>query len=136
PLQSPIHAYTIACTDTMHLTSTGHGSTTTTTGSITVTAPSLVDNFSASPTSGQAPLKVTFTDTSTGSVTGWVWNFGDGTSSTTQNPQHTYSTTGTYTVSLTVSGPGGSNTATKVNYITTVQTNPTGLVAAYNFNEG
>src|SRR5262249_26223104 len=75
------------------------------------------------------------TDASTGSITTWSWNFGDGTTSTTRSPQHLYSATGLYTVSLTVSGPGGSKTATKINFII-VQTNPTGLVAAYSFDEG
>ena len=102
---------------------------------VTVSHPPLVAAFSATPTTGPAPLLVTFTDASTGSITTWTWSFGDGTSSTTRSPQYTYPTTGTYTVSLTVSGPGGSNTATKVNAIT-VQTNPTGLVAAYSFDEG
>ena len=42
-------------------------------------------NFQASPSSGVAPLKVQFTDTSTGSLTSWFWNFGDGTTSTNQS---------------------------------------------------
>jgi beta propeller repeat protein len=58
--------------------------------------------FSASPTSGNAPMKVNFTDKSTGSPTSWNWNFGDGANSTQQNPEHTYSTEGNYTVNLTV----------------------------------
>src|SRR5664280_2324618 len=74
--------------------------------------------FSASPTSGNAPLKVQFTDTSTGSPTSWRWSFGDRTSSTTKNPVHTYSKTGKYTVTLTVRNAAGSNVVTKSSYIT------------------
>src|SRR5262249_23276492 len=51
-------------------------------------------------------------------ITAWAWAFGDGASSNVQSPSHTYSTPGTYTVQLTVTGPGGSNTATKTGYIT------------------
>jgi PKD repeat protein len=63
--------------------------------------------FSTSPTSGNAPLKVQFTDKSTGSPTSWKWSFGDGTSSTEKDPIHTYSTAGIYTVNLTVSNENG-----------------------------
>ena len=74
--------------------------------------------FSATPTSGRLPLKVAFTDTSTGNITTWAWDFGNGSTSTLRQPTHTYTTAGTYTVKLTVTGPGGSNTATKTGYIT------------------
>ncbi len=74
--------------------------------------------FSGSPTSGCAPLTVNFTDESTGDITAWDWDFGDGGSSTAQNPSHEYTSGGTYTVALTVTGPGGSDTETKTNYIT------------------
>src|SRR5262249_23528075 len=63
----------------------------------------------------------------------WAWSFGDGTSSTTKSPQHTYANAGTYTVSLKVTGPGGSATKTAA---ITVQAHVTGLVAAYSFDEG
>ena len=76
-----------------------------------------VANFTASTTSGKAPLTVSFTDTSTGSPTKWKWSFGDGTSSTTQNPKHKYSKAGKYTVTLTVTNAAGSNTVTKTDYI-------------------
>jgi len=76
-----------------------------------------VASFSAAPTSGEAPLPVAFTDTSTGDVTAWSWSFGDGSSSSLQNPTHLYALSGTYTVSLTASGPGGSDTATSVGLI-------------------
>jgi PKD repeat protein len=77
-----------------------------------------VANFSGSPTSGIVPLTVNFTDLSTGSITSWNWTFGDGGTSTAQNPSHQYTSTGTFTVSLTVTGPGGSDGETKNNYIT------------------
>jgi FOG: PKD repeat len=73
--------------------------------------------FSASPTAGYAPLKVTFTDKSTGSPTSWKWNFGNGKTSTAKNPSYTYTKAGKYTVSLTVKNDAGSNTTTKKNYI-------------------
>jgi len=77
----------------------------------------VVAHFVANPTTGFAPLTVTFTDQSLGNVTSWSWNFGDGSTSTMQNPSHTYTDPGTYTVSLTVTGPGGSDTEIKANYI-------------------
>jgi PKD repeat protein len=80
--------------------------------------PPPVAQFSGSPTSGTVPLTVNFTDLSTGSVTSWSWTFGDGGTSTVQNPSHQYTSTGTFTVSLTVTGPGGSDGETKNNYIT------------------
>ena len=61
---------------------------------------------------------INFTDSSTGTPTQWSWNFGDGTFSTLQNPQHEYFTNGTFTVALTASNTYGTNTATKTNYIT------------------
>src|SRR5260221_376341 len=67
-------------------------------------------NFSANPTSGNAPLVVQFTDQSSGSTTSWNWNFGDSSAnSSAQNPSHTYTNAGDYTVMLTVTGSGGSN---------------------------
>jgi PKD repeat protein len=69
--------------------------------------------FTATPESGSAPLVVTFTDTSTNSPTSWLWDFGDGTSSTTQNPVHTYSADGSYTATLTAQNSGGSSLATR-----------------------
>lgn len=78
--------------------------------------PAPVANFSSAPNSGVAPLNVAFTDASTGTITSWSWNFGDATSSTLQNPTHAYAA-GTFSVSLTVTGPGGSNTLTKTNLV-------------------
>ena len=69
--------------------------------------------FSSSVTSGQVPFVVNFTDQSTGPVTSWSWNFGDGTTSTSQNPSHAYTTAGSYTVQQTVAGANSSNSANK-----------------------
>jgi PKD repeat protein len=76
-----------------------------------------VTNFVATPTSGSLPLTVQFTDQSAGNPATWNWDFGDGTTSTLQNPSHTYTAIRDYTVSLTTKNGFGSNTATKVNYI-------------------
>ena len=84
--------------------------------SFSISAP--VADFTANPTSGKSPLTVNFSDQSTGNVISRSWSFGDGGTSTDQNPSHTYSIPGIYTVSLTVSGPGGSDTETKPDYIT------------------
>ncbi len=75
--------------------------------------------FTGTLTSGMAPLQVVFTNTSSGSFTNSVWNFGDGHSqpNTTGNVTHIYTAAGSYTVSLTVNGSGGSNTKTLTNYI-------------------
>jgi uncharacterized repeat protein (TIGR01451 family) len=77
--------------------------------------------FSATPLNGLAPLTVTFTDQSTGAITAWLWNFGDGATSPAQNPTHTYTQTGNYTVTLTVTGPGGTDSRTRTGYIAVVQ---------------
>jgi PKD repeat protein len=67
--------------------------------------------FIATPTAGLAPLDVQFTDASTGTITSRVWSFGDGATSTEQNPAHTYTSGGSYNCLLTVSNFGGSDTA-------------------------
>jgi PKD repeat protein len=74
--------------------------------------------FVANPTSGAAPMNVAFTDQSTGQVTAWKWDFGDGQGSTEQNPVHTYWTQGVYNVILTVSNEFGSSDVAKNEYIT------------------
>lgn len=83
--------------------------------------------FTASPASGPAPLTVAFTDQSTGTIGSWSWDFGDGGSSTSQNPVHTYSSTGTYTVILTVSNAGGPSSNQ-----TTITINPPRPAANFN----
>jgi PKD repeat protein len=123
--QDPSHIYTTAGTYTVSLTAVGPGGSDneTKTSYVEVTEPATpppapVANFVGSPTSGDAPLNVNFTDISTGDIASWSWIFGDGGSSTAQNPSHTYSSAGTYTVSLTVTNTGGSDAETKIHYIT------------------
>lgn len=77
-----------------------------------------ISAFSASSTSIIAGENVQFIDQSTNNPTSWSWNFGDGETSTLQNPSHTYSTAGTYTVVLSATNNFGSGTETKTNYIT------------------
>ena len=81
-----------------------------------------VVNFTADVTYGTAPLTVQFNDVSNGVIVDYAWDFdNDGIiDSTSQNPEFTYETAGTYTVSLTVSNPGGSTTETKADYIVSV----------------
>jgi PKD repeat protein len=76
-----------------------------------------VPAFTASPASGESPLQVRFTDLSSGIPTSWIWNFGDSSSSTEQNPVHTYSSPGVYSVALTVGNAYGTNTRTINDYI-------------------
>ena len=68
--------------------------------------------YGTSSRTGTAPLSINFINSSTGSITAYAWTFGDGTTSTSQNPVHVYPVAGTYTVSLEVTGPGGTNTKT------------------------
>ena len=119
-LQHPSYTYTTPGTYTVALTVSGPGGadTATLTDYITVDWPAPTADFSGTPTAGIAPLLVDFTDASTGNVTGWGWDFGDGGTSALQHPSYTYTTPGTYTVALTVSGPGGADTATLTDYIT------------------
>lgn len=75
-------------------------------------------NFSAQTASGCAPLVISFQDLSTGTPTAWKWDFGNGNTSTLQNPSATYFQPGTYTITLTATNASGSNTLTRSGYIT------------------
>lgn len=121
--KNPSHTYTAAGTYTVTLTATNaYGSDSETkTGYITVTTQPTnppVAAFSGTPTSGNIPLTVVFTDASTNNPTSWSWDFGDGGTSTAQNPSHTYTVAGTYTVTLTATNAYGSDSEIKTGYIT------------------
>ena len=97
-------------------------------------------DFAGSPTYGMPPLTVTFTNTSAGTITNQLWDFGDGAGSTSLNPTHVYSNIASYNVRLTVFGAAGSNTLIRASYIT-VTTNAgayivvdTGQTKCYNNN--
>jgi PKD repeat protein len=120
-LQDPVHEYTAdgSYSVTLKATNDEGSNSTTLTKYINVSTTSAPGtSFTAAVTSGTAPFTVQFTDTSTSLPTAWEWSFGDGSSSTQQNPSHTYVSTGTYTVSLTATNAGGSQVATRTNYIT------------------
>jgi len=74
-------------------------------------------NFFAFSTSGDAPFDAAFMDSSAGNPTEWYWEFGDGETSTQQDPDHTYSEPGSYTVILTATNDAGSDVVTKAGYI-------------------
>jgi len=78
----------------------------------------MTPEFSADKTAGCAPLTVSFRDLTTGNPKFWNWDFGNGTLSNVQYPSVTYSTPGTYTVTLVVRNADGTNGITKTNYIT------------------
>jgi len=92
----------------------------------TGTAPTA--SFTASPRNGTAPLAVVFSDQSSNNPINWQWDFGDGGTSTEQNPSHTYNDEGTYTVILTASNEFGSDTKTETDYIDVSSENPSGTV--------
>jgi PKD repeat protein len=88
-----------------------------------IVAPAPVAGFSGMPTNIFVTQTVVFTNTSTGPITSSAWSFGDGNvtntsgASAANNVSHTYNTTGNYTVTLVVTGPGGSSTNTQTAYI-------------------
>jgi PKD repeat protein len=106
--QLPTHTYTTSGTFTVSLTVTdSSGCTNTLTKQAYIQTVNPAAGYIAPPpTTGCAPLTAQFTDATVGSQ-GWTWDFGDGTTSTLQNPIHTYTTPGTYVVALTTNSAGG-----------------------------
>jgi formylglycine-generating enzyme required for sulfatase activity/PKD repeat protein len=124
--RNPSHIYAARGAYTVSLTVSGTG------GSDRVTVPDAVRvyapvhaAFVAAPLRGLAPIAVAFTDQSTGDITSWLWDFGDGDESVERSPGHTYLAGGTYTVGLTVAGPGGTDLATRSGYVVVDAPSPT-----------
>lgn len=102
--QNPVHTYTTPGVYTVQLTAYNpDGSGTMVKTNYIYVSDGFVVDFVATPLSGTAPLMVNFTDLTTGTPTSWNWDFGDGATSTQQNPVHTYTAGGTYTVTLSAS---------------------------------
>ncbi|HSY17050.1 MAG TPA: PKD domain-containing protein [Candidatus Acidoferrales bacterium] len=140
-VQSPSHTYSSAGSFTATLTVTGSsGQTSSANHTITVTNVTVTPvnaSFSANPSSGQAPLAVQFTDQSTGPVASWSWNFGDGVTSSVQNPSHTYNSAGSFTATLTVNGSAGqTSSASHTITVTNVSVSPVNASFSANPSSG
>jgi len=119
-MKNPVHTYAGAGNFTVCLTVTNAlgSDTKNSTGYIRISDPALpVAALTANRTSSVAPMAVQFYDKSTGYPASWIWDFGDGTTSTVKNPVHIYSASGNYTVNLTAINAQGTSSVTKANYI-------------------
>jgi PKD repeat protein len=117
--QSPSHAYMKAGTYTVRLTvANAFGTSTKIRTDLITTGTAPTADFTSGARTGVVPLAVAFTDASKGRPTSWSWDFGDGSSSTLQNPVHTFTRAGIYSVTLTVRNAYGSDTATKAGFVT------------------
>jgi len=116
--QNPEHTYLRRGTYTVALTvKNAYGTSTATKKNYIPIGMEPKADFSGSPDSGDAPLTVKFSDRSSGQVTRWNWDFGDGKGSSEQGPVHTYWSGGNYNVILTASNDYGSSDITKTHYI-------------------
>ena len=113
-LQNPKHTYAAEASYTATLTIGNGSGSTSVSQTIRVLASSvLAASFTYSPVSPVVGQAVQFTDTSTGLPTSWIWDFGDGTSSTAQNPSHTYSAATSCVAVLTAKAGSNQSTASK-----------------------
>ncbi len=118
--QHPSHVYASEGVYSVTLTATGGlgGVDTAARFDYITSAPATAASFAASPTQVCATAgEVAFTDLSTGFPDSWLWDFGDGTTSTDQHPIHAYASPGLYTVTLTAGGSCGSDSTTLVDLI-------------------
>ncbi len=111
------HTYAMAGTYSVTLNNTFSGCTGTITKPITVVNPPVASFTAININSCKPPLTATFSNSSTG-ASSYLWDFGDGTTSTLTNPTHTYTTYGSFAVTLTsISGGGCTSSITKANYV-------------------
>jgi PKD repeat protein len=123
--KNPAHQYMTLGTFTVALTvSNENGQDTATKTNMIETTLAPVAEFKADAQIGKAPFIVQFTDLSKGNPTSWNWEFGDGTSSSEQNPRHVYPNEGAYDVRLTVANQYGSDTIFKTGAPVQVTTAP------------
>lgn len=119
-LQNPMHTYTASGTYNVTLVVTDNNGCSSSVNSVVTVNPQPTANFTSTTVCLGTPTQ--FINTSTGGGTSWTWNFGDGNTSTQQNPLNTYTAAGNYTVNLTVTGPGGCSSS--IAYPVTVHHQP------------
>lgn len=131
---SPTYTFIHPGTYTVSLTVSGPGGATRRDLKVTAAPPPAPGGaIAADPSAGYGPLTTAFQFTisdDSGPIDSHSWNFGDGATSTEQNPSHTYSRPGYYTVSLTLIGPGGKTALTKADFIEVEHQPPAGSIAA------
>jgi hypothetical protein len=88
-------------------------------------------NFTAVPMAGGGPLYVSFTDVSSVGATAWLWNFGDGGYSSSQDPTHLFTAPGSYNVTLTAYGPNETSTGRRTIVVTSCQNEPVQISGFY-----
>lgn len=121
--QHPIYTYTAAGTYTVKLVVTDNDGLTSTLQKSVRVAGALAANFDMTPTLALLNQPVQFTDRSNslnGTLNNWAWSFGDGTTSTLQNPSHSYSRLGTFPVKLTTKDSRNNTDALTKNLIVTL----------------
>ena len=112
--QNPAHVYATPGTYTIQLTASGGGSQSFASRVVTVSS-GIAADFTFSPSNPTTQTNIAFSDRSSGSVAAWQWSFGDGSTSTSQNPVKRYSSAGNYSVTLTAfASSGGSSTISHV----------------------
>ncbi|MDD4137693.1 MAG: PKD domain-containing protein [Methanoregula sp.] len=127
-VQNPVHTFTRDGIYTVTLSAVNSAGSSTVSKdafvTVTVSSSAPVASFTSTDTCGISPLTVEFIDSSANSPTAWAWSFGDGGTSSVQNPSHTYVSAGTYTVTMTATNSGGSSTSTELDMITVELTEP------------
>ena len=112
--QNPVHKFTTAGTFTVTLTVTNDGGSNSKSMTITVNPKKPVARIDQDKYMGKVPLTVKFTDKSTNNPTSYLWQFGDGATSTEKNPTHTYTRAGVHILRFTATNSGGSDSATSI----------------------